>query len=346
MRKRLIVVGFVSLVIALGFSGYMRQTYAAQITARSMVISSNEPAATGVDYDFDFSIPTTGSMDSINIQFCSNSALVEDSCVAPNGLDVSGATLASESGLSGFVKSSSSTANSLLLTHAPGNVQIAGPVHVVFSGVVNPTNAGSYYAKIFTYPTTDGSGAYTDFGALAFAIIAGFDVSAEVPPYLTFCQGVTITGFDCTTASGNRIDLGQFSSVISSAATSQMLMATNAANGYAVQVSGITMTSGNNILPGMTNTASQTGTSQFGINLRSNTNPTIGQDPSGPGTGLPTANYNHPNLFRFHNNEIIAQANDVQDYKKYTVSYVVNVSKEQAPGVYSTTLTYVCTAQF
>ncbi len=319
---------------------------AAQITSRSLTLSSNVPGAHGATYKVDFTIPTAGPMDSVVIQFCGNSALVEDTCIAPSGLNALSATLSAETGLNGFIKDASSNVNTLMLSHAPGNTQPAGPVSVTFSSITNPTDADTYYAKIFTYPTTDGSGSYTDFGALAFSINNGFDVSAEVPPFLTFCQGITVDNFDCSSVAGDQINLGQLSSATPSMGTSQIVIATNAASGYVVQVSGITMTSGNNVIPAMQDTLSHTGTSQFGINLVANTNPVVGQDPIGPGTGTPTRQYGTTNRFRFVNNEPVASATQVQDYKKYTISYLVNVDKSQVPGVYSTTLTYICTANF
>lgn len=345
MRRYKIALIAVALLLVAG-PLYAARAQAAQITSRSLKLSSNKPGEHNVTYSLDFTIPTTGSMDSVVIEFCGNSALVEDTCVAPWGFDALNAVFASQTGLNSFVKSASSTVNTLILTHAPGNMQTAGPVTATFTGIVNPTDTDSYYAKIFTYPTTDGSGGYTDFGALAFSINNGFDVSAEVPPFLTFCQGVTINNFDCSTASGDQINLGELSSATPSMGTSQLLMATNAASGYTVQVSGITMTSGNNELTPMQDYFSHVGTSQFGFNLVANTNPAVGQDPVGPGTGAPTIQYGTLNRFRFQNNEIIAKATSAQDYKKYTVSYLVNVAKEQAPGVYSTTLTYICVANF
>jgi len=299
-----------------------------------------------VTYKVGFSIATAGSIQSISIEFCSNSALIEDACVAPSGLDALNANLVSETGISGFIKSPSSTVNQLILTHAPSGPVSAGPVGFEFDNIVNPTDPESYYAKISTYTSTDATGTPIDFGALAFTVNNNFDVSVEVPPYLLFCQGVSIDGFDCSTAAGDLLDLGQLSDQVSSVAQSQILAATNASGGYNISMNGGTMTSGNNVLPPMSGTASSTGSSQFGINLRSNSNPDIGINPDGPGTGVPLAGYNQVNRFRFGDGDTLATASGVQDFKKYTISYLVNVAKGQSPGVYSTTLTYICLANF
>lgn len=347
MRVRAAVKSFVaiSLLLAVGLLSTHR-AFGAQITSRSLMVGSSHPGAVNTAYDFKFTIPASEQVDSIELSVCGNSALVEDPCIAPTGFDASGAVISSQTGLGGFILSPSSDANNLILTHAPGNIMGPAAVSITFTGITNPAAADTYYAKIFTFTTTDASGPYTDFGAMAFAINPNFSVSAEVPPYLIFCQGVTITGFDCGTAAGDQIDLGQLSSAVPSVGSSQFLTATNAGSGYTVRVSGITMTSGNNVIPAVTGTFSQTGVSQFGLNLRSNSNPVIGQEPVGPGVAVPMPAYNIANKFRFVDGDIMAHASGVDDYKKFTVSYLVNVSKDQPPGVYSTTLTYICLANF
>lgn len=322
------------------------RAYGAQITARSLTISSNRGGEHDVQYKSDFSVATGGAIYSMAIEFCSNSALIEDACVAPWGFDALNAVLLSQSGVSGFTIAPTSTVSRIILSHAPAGTISPGPVSFAFDDIINPTDPESYYAKITTYASTDGTGMPIDFGALAFSINDGFDVSAEVPPYLLFCQGVSISGFNCATAEGDLLNLGELSSAVTSVAQSQFLVATNAGSGYSVSMGGGTMTSGNNPLPTMQSTPSQIGASQFGINLRANNVPDIGQDPDGPGTANPVGGYDQANQFRFNNGDILASGNGVQDYRKFTVSYVVNVSREQPPGVYATTLTYNCLANF
>jgi hypothetical protein len=345
-RAHLVSLGIVMVALFMGVGPFFASPASgAQITNRSLKLSNNKPAASAVTYQTTFTIASSGTLGSVRIEFCSNSALIEDTCTAPWGLDALNAILTSQSGPGGFSLSPSSTVNSLILTRVPTNVA-AGAASFTFDQIINPTDEGSYYIKIFTYPTTDATGLSTDFGAMAFPITPGFDVNAEVPPYLTFCQGVTIDGFDCSTATGDQIGLGSLDANHTSTATSHMVAATNADNGYAITASGFTMTSGNNIIPAMQSASSVVGTSQFGINLRSNTTPAVGEAVTGPGSGAAAAQYNQLNKFRFANNDQIASASGVQDSRRYTISYVVNVNKDQAPGVYSTTLTYVCVATF
>ncbi|HJQ08986.1 MAG TPA: hypothetical protein VJ836_05900 [Candidatus Saccharimonadales bacterium] len=266
--------------------------------------------------------------------------------MAPVGFDALGATLSAQNGATGFtISAADSTANEIVLTRPPV-MQPSTAADYTFTGVVNPTNAGSYYARILTYASSNASGAYTDAGGLAFVILPSLSISTEVPPYLTFCLGESITNFDCNTAAEPFSDLGNLSPNLASAAQSQAVIATNAGNGYSMWVSGTTMTSGNNVISPMPGGTSQPGTAQFGLNLRANTNPVIGQNAAGPGAGTVANNYNQQNIFRFQSGDTLVSALTADDYRKYTISYIVNIPVNQPGGVYSTTLTYVCLANF
>lgn len=342
---RIVIVSVMALLLIGAGPFFPHQAFGAQLTNRSMRLSSNKPGEHDVSFVVAFTSPSS-NIQSFKIEFCSNSALIEDTCVAPWGFDALNSNLTGQTGTSGFAKSPASGVNEIILYNPGLGTANAGNLTFSFDDTVNPTSAESYYVKISTYLNNSASGVPQDFGALAFSIIDGFDVSAEVPPYLTFCQGVVIDNFDCSTANGDQIGLGALASDRSSTATSKVMAATNAQSGYSIFANGFTMTSGNNVIPPMNSTTSAVGTSQFGINLRANTNPVVGTNVSGPGTGTVAPLYTQLNRFRFVNGEQLATATAAQDYRKYTISYVVNVNKDQAPGVYSTTLTYVCVANF
>jgi hypothetical protein len=172
-------------------------------------------------------------------------------------------------------------------------------------------------------------------------------ITTTVPPYLLFCSGVTIGGFDCAAASGDYINFGNLASSSTGSAQSQLLTATNAGSGFAITVNGSTMTSGNNIIDGMnTRDVSRPGVSQFGINLVANQTPSVGEDPQGTGAAAPTANYSLANFFKFTPGDTIATATTSDEYRKFTASYILNIPNGQTPGVYVTTLTYICLANF
>ena len=336
---------FVMVSLLLVAGPFLGHAGAGQLQNRSVQVSNNTPAFNDASYHFSFDLFTLGTVGSIELKFCGNSALFDDPCDPPWGFDASNVTIANESGLTGFLIGPASGSSDVILARPPA---VAGPVTVSFDlqHIINPTDPGSYYVRMLTYPSNDASGSPTDIGAAALATTNDVTVSAEVPPYLIFCSAAIIPNMDCTVADDNYVNLGTLGSDRTASGTTQLLAATNADFGYTIRTLGSTMTSGNNILPAMQTTTSQVGTSQFGINLRANTNPVVGQQPAGGGSAAPAAGYNQVNRYRYADGEVVATANSVQDYRRFTVSYIANVNKTQAPGVYVTTLTYLCLANF
>lgn len=322
------------------------QAGAAPLLFRSMTISDNQAGHTGVTYHAAFLLPSSATLGSIVIEFCANSPLEDDTCTVPAGFDMGPATLTSQSGQSGFTISSASTANRVILTRPPAAGAV-GMSDYVFDGVTNPAAGGPLFARIYTHAASDASDGYTDFGGIALDIQGLLNISLEVPPFLIFCVGENITDYDCSTATEPFSDLGDLTPASTRAAQHQLVVATNAKDGYSMWALGNTMTSGNNLINPMTTlTTSKKGTSQFGMNMRANTDPRVGQDPQGPGAGTVTSNFDQPDRFYFNSGEIVATTPTTDAYRKYTVSYIVNVPKDQPGGVYSTTLTYVTLANF
>src|ERR1700757_2799133 len=101
-----------TLLAGLLFFGLLRFDFgvgqAATLTNRSIQIGSATPSGS-TNYLFQFFVPSTTTLGSIVFQFCSNTPLFTDPCVAPNGLDVSGATLTSQIGNAGFSVNNSLT---------------------------------------------------------------------------------------------------------------------------------------------------------------------------------------------------------------------------------------------
>jgi hypothetical protein len=283
---------------------------------------------------------------SVEIEFCSNDAIPATPCTAPSGFDILSSTFSNQTGNTGFSVHPNSTANKIILTRFPV-LPMGGASTYEFTNVTNPDTAGSHFIRLRTYPSDDATGAATEEGGIAFVINSQVSVSAEVPPYLKFCAGVTIAAYDCSTATSFFIDLGEFSEVTAAAASSEFVLATNAGSGLTVTITGTTLTSGNNTIAEVFPAGvSSPGTSQFGINLRANGNPSIGAEPNGPGTATVRPEYNTPNVFRFVNNEALVSTNTTSDNRKFTVSYMTNISSAQAPGVYATTMSFICLANF
>jgi hypothetical protein len=335
----------VAFVIVTGSNAVPSAADAAHLQQRELKLSNNLPNATGVDYAFSFGLATSGTVGSIRLQLCENDPFIDTACTPPPGLSVTSATLSSQAGQTGFSISNLSTANVEILTRAP-QAAIAGNVSYTLSGITNPSTAETLYARLQTYDGTDATGSNVDEGALAWEIEDGLKVSTQVPPYLEFCTGTTISNFDCSTAAGDYLNFGELSSAVTRAASSQMMTATNAPNGYTIRLTGNTLTSNNNIIAPMTNGNAQAGVSQFGINLRQNNNPAIGQDPDGSNAAVPSPDYNTANNYRFGSGEVIAGAAGGTDYTKLTASYIVNIPRSQPAGDYISTITYICLANF
>ncbi len=318
-----------------------------QVLDRYDQLSTNSAGATATNTIGFVMTDNSDPIGSIEFQFCQESPLPGDSCTTPTGFSASNVSLTSQTGNGGFSVAGNSTVNAVILTRSPA-IANASPNTYVLSNIVNPSGQGTYYLRISTYPTTDASGAYNEFGGVALSTSSSVTVNSIVPPYLDFCVGVQILNHDCATASSYLINFGDFSSLAPSVGTSQFVVATNAGSGYTVYLSGSTLTSGTNVIANMaTPQPSLDGASQFGMNLTANTSPAVGASVSGPGVGgQVTANYDIPNRFVFNNGDTIATSSDPSDYQTYTVSYLTNISPTQPAGVYATTLTYICLANF
>lgn len=345
-----IAVGIGTLVLFFGMLGPLiwgSSAHAALVSMRSVQLSDPTASATNVNYKFSFTTATAGSIGSITFEICSN-YLFDPSyvCNPPTGFSAASAVLSSQSGITDFSINSSSTASKIILSRPASTVVSPEPLQLEFGNITNPSNIGSYYVHIATFASTDGSGPELDYGNVVFAINNDINITTEVPPYLMFCVGITIDGYNCGTANGGQIDFGELSTTATRSATSQMLASTNADYGYSITLAGTTMTAGNNVIPALTGQASRIGTSQFGLNARENTIPLVGADPNGPGTVVPTANYNVPNQYRFVSGDIITSTNAPDDYRKLTVSYIVNRGVGQPPGRYVATVSYICLANF
>jgi hypothetical protein len=335
-------------VIGLFLCAYLLplKSHALHLQNHSVQVSTAIIGATA-SHDFQFTYPSTSNVGSIIFWYCDGGALLPMACNAPTGLNLSGASLASQTGNTGFsIDAVHSTANKIVLTRAASaGTTVASTYN--FNNIVNPTTANATtYVRIATYPTTDATGPDNDDGAVAFATISPFQIGAFVPPFIKLCVGITVAQ-DCSTASGNSIDLGILATNVTKAATSEFAAGTNSISGYNIFTLGNTMTSGNNTIPAMNlATTSKTGASQFGLNLRANTNPAVGADIQGPGTATVQAGYNSSNTFKFQNGDVIAQTIKPSDFNKMTASYIVNISPVQASGVYATTITYLAVGEF
>lgn len=325
---------------------YGSNVSAAEFTTRRLAVGNNTAGAT-TTYRLSFSGQSGGTVGSIRLQLCANDPFYGTPCTPPLGLDMSNASLISQTGMSGFSIHSTSTANEVILTHSP-ILAPSGMVVFELSNIINPSSAGTIYGRLETFASTDATGASKDAAGIAVAyLVSDIDIRTTVPPYLLFCIGNTIQPYDCSSATGNFSDFGEFSPTRTATANTQVLVATNAEYGYTIRALGTTLTSGINVIPALSSPdISRLGVSQFGMNLRANGAPPSGSEVIGTGVGGVRPAYNTPNYFTFIPGDVLISSTTPDRTRIYTVTYMVNVSSKQTPGIYVSTLTYVALASF
>lgn len=338
----------IATVVVFGVAwGITQRADAVRFQNRGMYINS----ARGGDetyYIISLQYTTPDTVGSLRLEFCDN-PIPSMACNVPVGLDVSNATLAAQSGETGFaIDAGQHTQNLIVLTRTPSMTGNALSSYR-FDNMRNPDGTHQdFYVRMTSHSSTDGSGPLIDYGSVTATTTPEIELTTQVPPILIFCVAQQINDDECTDMQGNFVDFGELSPDQTYTTSSEIFARTNAFHGYSIAVTGTTMTSGWKSIPAITTpTESFQGVGQFGINLADNSSPDIGAVPTGPGTnGNVIAPYDTPNKFLFNSGDIVATSDGVTRSRKYTASYVVNVPVDQQPGVYSTTITYVCTAGF
>lgn len=222
----------------------------------------------------------------------------------------------------------------------PSNIsaRMSSSNYIIYADVFN--SGGSEDSSSANYGLQDSIGEAMILSATStsagYGIKAGFE---EMYPdqYLTF------------SIADAEIDLGTLSDSVTGSDSNEMVIDTNATNGFTITISGATLTSGANTIDaiGAAASASTSGTEQFGINLVANATPAIGADPSGTAPiGSAAGQYGTADQFAFNSGDTIASAAVAVNSTTFTVSYIVNISSTTESGTYATTLTYSATANF
>jgi hypothetical protein len=314
---------------------------AAGLTNRTDLVGSSQASATTA-HQLSFSTATASNVGSIGFVFCTTAT---GACTLPAGLATTSATLTAQSGATGF-SVVATTNGAPYITRGAAAVGASVALSYTLSGLVSPSATNqTYYVRITTYSGSDGITGPVDSGQIADSTAMPIQLTGVTPPILVFCVGTSITS-DCTSVTGSTIDFGDFSPTSTNAGTSVMQAQTNAANGYTITVNGTTLSSGANTIPAMSGTTVTPGVGQFGLNLRTNSSPSGGADVSGSGSGTPTGNYGIINTFRFGSGDPVASAPAPTNANTFTSHYVVDIGGAQAAGVYTATMTYICTASF
>lgn len=171
---------------------------AGTVTTRSIKMSSAVPGETGVTYTLTFTpATTTQATGGFIVDFCGESPLINTTCTAPTGMDAS-----------------SASASAGTLTKSASHLKVvdtltAGtPYTVDFTNIKNPTDTGTFYARLMTYDDTTQFGNYTsaantgvhdDDGAVALSTTTTVGVTAYVQESMSFCVSKSNMSADCGT---------------------------------------------------------------------------------------------------------------------------------------------------
>lgn len=326
---------------------------AAQITSRKFTLSSSAGAATGVAYTFDSAaLPTTTAPRSVAAQACTTAS---GACTTPTGFTSASSTLVAQpTGLGATTAWTVDVAvtGSLRITHATNVTAASGAVNIQWGSVTNPTAQNTtFYLRVTIYSDAAWTTAL-DTGTVAVSTAQQISLSGTMDETLVFCVGTSITGQDCGTVAGTSVAFGTFSTTAAKTGTSVMAASTNGSYGYSITVNGTTLTcttcNGTKTISALaTQTASSTGTEQFGLNLKANTLPAVfGTEVTGTGTATATANYATANSYRFVTADSVASVAGSTNANTFTAAYIVNVAGTTEAGTYNATMTYIATATF
>ncbi len=143
------------------------------------------------------------------------------------------------------------------------------------------------------------------------------------------------------------INFGALSTATTQTATSTFHVINYTSYGYVVTTLGNPPNTGGYTLTGLSSqTASQVGVEQYGINLKANTSPiSFGANPSG-GFGVAASGYDTANQYKYVAGDTIASAPKTSAQTDFTISYIVNAASTTAGGSYTGTQTLVCTGTY
>lgn len=200
--------GYIAAALALVLAFVVQvMVSAANVTQRSIELSSSSKGMTGVEYKVNFTPPATAG--AFVVDFCSNSPVIGQACTPPAGFNAAGVT----SSTAGFTGVTTLADNTVVVT---GAMTANTPVSVALAGITNPTAAGPLYARIVTYADNTQAGKYIatdldgtandatpiDQGGVAMSITDTVGVSGAVLESMLFCVAGNLIAADCNT-SGN-----------------------------------------------------------------------------------------------------------------------------------------------
>jgi hypothetical protein len=267
-----------------------------QVTTRSVELSNTVVSATSVKYTVGFTTATTGVIQGVVVDFCSNDPIIGDSCTAPAGFTVGTTVTSANTGLNptasaSWTPSSVNTGRTFEFVDASGASVTAGAaITFEITGNTNPSTLGSYYARILTFATagavttwnSTANGSATigvvDAGGVALSTTQSILITSKVQEVITFC--VYTSSFDgplniCSAVSGSSVALGNNNGVLSTSGpfvdnTTKYDIQTNALHNVTIRFTAPspygTLSSGTNVIAATPGTSGMgaTGSTAYG----------------------------------------------------------------------------------
>lgn len=357
-----------------------RPVAAAQLAARSIELSdsavssgaipSGPGSGTNVSYKITFGISSSYTMKSFIVDFCSESPLLGDTCTAPAGLSLSGATATGGNTAGWTVTTSASQIKASDGTGLSGG----STASLELSGITNPSTPGTFFARIYTYSDTTWGG-YTnpasvgsnvDFGGVALSTATALSLSARIQESLIFCVSGQPMGGACTGATAPDITIGHdngFGSIILDnsqvdSAPAYIETTTNASSGAAVRMKnsnacgGLSADGGTTCyIPaaGATAKTFTAGTADYGLSVAASTGGTGSLDPLAPyATSGKYAmdNISTPENITTTYGSSIASSSGPCSNVSNTLTFAAAASSTTPAGIYTAAMALIATGTF
>lgn len=176
---------------------------AAQLTARSVELTSSSINAPAASVTYNVKFTSVGAAGAAVIEFCGNSPLIGATCDTPTGF--SATSVASTFGTVTAVD-----ANTVKVV---GTIAATTAISIPLANITNPSVVGPMYARIVTYDTDANATAHNtaetfeqdanrvDEGGAAISITDSIGVSAAVLESMSFCVSGAIIAENCVGAS-------------------------------------------------------------------------------------------------------------------------------------------------
>lgn len=291
-------------------------------TARKVTLTNENPSATTVGYNFTLTAQNSTTVKRVEFQF--GSTLGGSSL--PSGMSTASAALnGAPTNLGGAgtwtIDNTSSGTGLIKINNSSNTGSPSANATVNFSGITNPSSAQTYYVRVSSYDTASSGGTLIDQSDIAFPIAnSSVTVTAVVAETLSFSLSAT-----SLTLSPNPMATG---SVATGSHT--MSIATNASAGWNISAlsSSTTLTKGTDTIPFITNGGTVTaGTPNYGVAWSgASGHPSGDNNPSTIGT--------------------VASSASPTSGATTTATYKGAISATTPAGTYTSTVSYVATANF